>query len=143
MHSATTCTRQGSPGLSDMSRVEAFVRDQEVIHPDGHLTWRATGSALAAMSRTMRTERRQYTNVHVPALAIYATTFLDVQHGDSATRAPHLAWERQYFAPFQRASMARVERELPGIKILQVPGTQGSSCSTRAIRSWRRCEGFS
>ena len=104
-----------------MSRVEAFVRDQEVIHPDGHLTWRATGSALAAMSHTMRTERRQYTNVHVPALAIYATTFLDVQHGDSATRAPHLAWERQYFAPFQRASMARVERELPGIKILQVP----------------------
>jgi pimeloyl-ACP methyl ester carboxylesterase len=82
----------GFPGLSDMSRVEAFVRDQVVIQPDGRLAWRASGSALAAMSHTLRTERRQYTEVHAPALAIYATTFLDVQHGDSATQATHLAW---------------------------------------------------
>jgi pimeloyl-ACP methyl ester carboxylesterase len=115
----------GFPGLGDMSRLEAFVRDQVVMQPDGRLAWRANGTAIAATSHTLRTERRQYTTVHVPALAIYATTFLDVQHGDSATRAKHLAWEQQYFAPFQRASMARVKRELRGVEVLQVPGTHG------------------
>ncbi len=113
----------GFPGLADMSRVEAYVRDLVVVQPDGHLTMRMNDSASAALFRTLRTERREYPKVHAPALAIYATTFIDVQHGDSTQRAKTLAWEQKYIAPFRVASIARIKREIPGTEILQVPGT--------------------
>jgi hypothetical protein len=47
------------------------------------------------------TERRDYTKVRSPALAIYAMTMLDVHTGDSVQRAKMLAWEQKYMAPFR------------------------------------------
>jgi len=53
-----------------------------------YLDWGGSGAALVA---TLLTERRDYTKVRSPALAIYAETMLDVRYGDSAQQAKNLA----------------------------------------------------
>jgi len=80
-------------------------------------------SVAQALATTLLTDRRDYTKVRSPALAIYPETFLDVRNGDSAQRAENLAWERKCMASFRPASMERVRRELPNIEIVNVPGT--------------------
>jgi pimeloyl-ACP methyl ester carboxylesterase len=113
----------GFPRLADMSRVEAYVRDLVIVQPHGHLVMRLSDTASSAMLHTLTTERRDYTKIHAPTLAIYATTFLEGQYGDAAQRAKTQEWERNYMAPFRVSSMQRVKREIPGIETLQVPGT--------------------
>lgn len=109
--------------VRDASRVEAFIRDSVVIQPDGTVRERMSQSVAQELFATMLRDRRDYTKVRSPALAIYAETFLDVTHGDPAQRARNLAWEQKYWVPFRTASIKRIQRELPGVEILTVPGT--------------------
>jgi len=111
------------PAVSDTSRVEAYVRDLVVIQPDGTVRPRMTDSVTQEVLRTTLTDRRDYTKVRTPALAIYADTFFDVRNGDPAQRAKNLDWEQKYLAPFRTASIERVRRELVSVKIVRVPGT--------------------
>jgi pimeloyl-ACP methyl ester carboxylesterase len=109
--------------VSDTSRFEAYIRDLVVIQPNGTVRPVMSDSVDQALGNTLHTDRRDYTKVHAPALAIYATTMLDVHHGDSAQMAAKLAWEQKYMVPFRTASTERVRRELPNIEIVSVPGT--------------------
>lgn len=109
------------PGLNDSSRIEAYVRELVVIQPDGTVRNRINDSTAQVLATTLR--RRDYTKVHCPALAIYAQATLDVSHGDSARIAETKAWEEKYMGPFRAASIERVKRQLPGIEIVNVPGT--------------------
>lgn len=111
------------PGLDDPSRVEAYIRDLVDVQPDGSVQPAMDDSAGAALFHTLVTDRRDYPKVKAPALAIYAETFFDVAHGDSAQRAKNLAWERKFFAPFREASIARVQKELKNVEVVRVPGT--------------------
>jgi len=111
------------PGVSDASRFEAYIRDLVVVQPDGTVRQRMSDSVVQALATTLLTDRRDYTKVRSPALAIYAETFLDVRNGDSAQLAKNLAWEQKHMAPFRAASIERVRRELPGVEIVNVPGT--------------------
>ena len=111
------------PAVSDTSRVEAYVRDLVVIQPDGTVRPRMTDSVTQEVLRTTLTDRRDYTKVRPPALAIYADTFFDVRNGDPAQRAKNLDWEQKYLAPFRAASIERVRRELVSVKVVRVPGT--------------------
>lgn len=111
------------PGVSDASRFEADIRDMVVVQHDGTVRQRMSDSVAQTLWTTLLTDRRDYTNVRWPALAIYAETFLDVRNGDSAQLAKNLAWEQNHWAPFRAASVERVRRELPGIEVLTVPGT--------------------
>jgi pimeloyl-ACP methyl ester carboxylesterase len=111
------------PALRDTSRVGACVRDLIVIQPDGTVRPRMTESVTQEVLHTTLTDRRDYTKVHSPALAIYAETFFDVRNGDPAQRAKNLDWEQKYLAPFRAASIERVRRELPSVEIVRIPGT--------------------
>ena len=111
------------PGVSDASRFEAYIRDLVLVQPDGTVRQRMSDSVVQALATTLLTDRRDYTKVRSPALAIYAETFLDVRNGDSAQLAKNLAWEQKHMAPFRAASIERVRRELPGVEIVNVPGT--------------------
>jgi len=111
------------PAVSDTCRIEAYVRDLVVIQADGSVQTRMTGSVTQAVLGTTLTDRRDYTKVRSPALAIYAETFFDVRNGDPAQRAKNLDWEQKYMAPFRAASIERVRRELPSVEIVKVPGT--------------------
>jgi len=111
------------PAVSDTNRVAAYVRDLVVIQPDGTVRPRMTDSVAQEVLRTTLADHRDYTNVRTPALAIYADTFFDVRNADPAQRAKNLDWEQKYLAPFRAASIERVRRELPSVKIVRVPGT--------------------
>jgi pimeloyl-ACP methyl ester carboxylesterase len=111
------------PGVSDASRFEAYLRDLVLIQPDGTVRPRMSDSVAEALFTSLLTERRDYTKVRSPALAIYAETFVDVRKGDSAQLATNLAWNQKYWAPFRAASVKRVRRELPNVEIVSVSGT--------------------
>lgn len=109
--------------VRDPSRIEAFIRDSVVIQPDGTVRERMSESVLQEVFAALLSDRRNYTNVRSPALAIYAETQIRVHQGDSAERAKNLAWERKHMAPFRAASIERIRRELPNVEIVNVPGT--------------------
>jgi pimeloyl-ACP methyl ester carboxylesterase len=111
------------PAVSDAARFEAYVRDLVVIQSDGTVRQRMTDSVTQAVLNTVPTDRRDYTKVRSPALAIYAETFFEVRNGDPAQLAKNLAWEQRYMAPFRAASIERVRRELPNVETVNVPGT--------------------
>jgi len=111
------------PDVSDTNRFEAYIRDLVVIQSNGTVRPVMSDSVAQALMTTLHTDQRDYTKVHSPALAIYATTMFDVHHGDSSQVAMDLAWEQTYMAPFRAASIERVRRELPNIEIVNVPGT--------------------
>jgi hypothetical protein len=107
------------PGVNDSRRIEAYVRELIVIQPDGTVQNRMNDST----AEVLKQHRRDYTKVHCPALAICAQTTLDVSHGDSARIAEAKAWEERYMGPFRASTIERVKRQLPGIEIVNVPGT--------------------
>jgi pimeloyl-ACP methyl ester carboxylesterase len=111
------------PTVRDASRLEAYIRDLVVSQPDGTVRQRVSDNVADALLNTLFTDRRDYTKVRSPALAIYAETFLDVRNGDPAQCAKNLAWEQKYMAPFRAASIERIRRELPNVEIVTVPGT--------------------
>ena len=85
--------------------------------------------------------RRDYTNVRSPALAIYAETLLETRHGDLADRTKNLAWEQKCMTPFRAASIERIRRELLGVEILSVPGTHNDFIFTsreKVVSAMRR-----
>jgi pimeloyl-ACP methyl ester carboxylesterase len=111
------------PGLQDMTVVEAYVRDLVIIQPDGGLKMRMSKGASDASLRSVTTYKRDYSQVHSPALAIYAESFLDLHHGPPSQQVAYSAWEQKYWSPFRAASMERIHRELAGVQVVSVPGT--------------------
>jgi pimeloyl-ACP methyl ester carboxylesterase len=111
------------PAVSDTSRFEAYVRDLVLIQSDGTVRPRMTDSVTQEVLSTTLIDRRDYSKVCAPALAIYAETFFDIRNGDPAQLAKNLDWEQKYIAPFRAASIDRVRRDLPSVEVVTVSGT--------------------
>jgi pimeloyl-ACP methyl ester carboxylesterase len=111
------------PALRDMGRLEGYIRGTVVVQPDGSVRAAMSESATQAVAASLFSGGRDYKRVQCPALAIYPESLLDVRHWDSAQAAENLAWEQKYMAPFRRASVERVRRELGGVEIVNVAGT--------------------
>jgi len=115
--------------VNDAARFEAYVRDLVVIQADGSVRQRMPDSVMQAVLNSVLTDRRDYSKVRSPALAIYAESYFDTRNGDSSQSAKNLAWEEKYIVPFRAASKERIRRELRGVEIVNVPGThKDSSC---------------
>jgi len=111
------------PGLRDIHPAEAYIRELVVAQPDGTVRLRMSEGTAQAVAATMLAERRDYSKVHSPALAIFTETFGDTHNGDPALRADVLAWEQKYMGSFRNASRERIQRELSHVEIVSVPGT--------------------
>lgn len=111
------------PAVSDISRLEAYIRGTVAVQQDGSVRAVMSDSASQALGAALFAERRDYAKVRCPVLAIYTETLLPVHAGDAATVAANLAWEQKYMVPFRSASIERVRRELPTAETLTVPGT--------------------
>jgi pimeloyl-ACP methyl ester carboxylesterase len=111
------------PGISDTSRFEAYIRDLINIQPNGSVRPRMSDSVSQSLVASLFTSHREYRKVSVPALAIYAETMFDVHNADTALSAATVTWENKYMAPFRKASIERIRKELPKVEILNVPGT--------------------
>ncbi|HEV2401767.1 MAG TPA: alpha/beta hydrolase [Candidatus Sulfotelmatobacter sp.] len=136
-------TRLFFPAVSDTRRLEAYIRDLVFIQPDGSLRQRMSDSVTQEIfSRTLLTDRRDYTKVHSPALAIYAASFFDTTKGDPSQVAKNLDWEQKYMSPFRTASKERIRRELQGVEIVSVPGTHGDFLFTSRKQVVAAIQGF-
>jgi len=110
------------PAVSDSSRFEAYIRDLVVVQPDKTVRQAMSDSVGQAVATAMFAYHRDYTKVHSPALAMYATTMFDLHNGDSVQLAENVAWENKYMVPFRVASKERIRRELANVEIIDVPG---------------------
>ena len=133
--------REMFPAVDDVALFEGWMRDTVVIQPDGSLRPTRSDRLSEALLASLLSERRDYTRVRAPALAIYTPAFWDVQHGDPTYVAENAAWEQRYFDRFRTASIERVRRELSGVEILMVPGTHPDliyTCRKKIVRAMRR-----
>jgi len=108
------------------ARIEAHVREIANPQPDGTLSPVPDSASTARAFGALQSERRDYTKVRVPALAIYSEIFLAQPGPDSAATATIQAWEAKHMVPFRRTSQARIRKELKGVEIVTVPGSHAS-----------------
>ncbi|MBM4186602.1 MAG: alpha/beta hydrolase [Gemmatimonadetes bacterium] len=111
------------PGVADGSRLEAYIRGLVEVQPDGRALPAIHDTVMAKLYEALVTSPRDYPKVKAPALSIYATTFFDLERGDSAQRAKMAAWEEKHVATFRARSKARIVKELAGVDTISVPGT--------------------
>jgi len=112
------------PGTIHFHDYEAAVRDGVTLRPDGSVRPRMSDQVAQEIWTTVNTYRPEYSKIRVPALAIYAETFLDVDNGTPSQRADHRAWERK-MKSWRVSCMSQVQRELAGVSITSVPGCHG------------------
>jgi len=111
------------PGLSDARRIEAYQRAKVVVQPDGRVKERLSKDVRDALYTALLNDPpRDYARVRSPALVIYAEHYYPVPVQSAAV----IAYERDYWAPFQMKSIDRIRRELPGTEVVQVPGAHGN-----------------
>jgi pimeloyl-ACP methyl ester carboxylesterase len=129
------------PSVSDTSRFEAWMREDLEIQTDGKVKLRMSEGTSRAFAAAV-SEGRDYTRVRAPVLAIFSSSFGDIRNGDPIRVAENLEWNREYIAPFRAASLQRVQRELPDVTILELPGTHDDlvfSCRDEVVTA---VEGF-
>lgn len=113
--------------LDDMRRIEAYLRASVLVRPDGSVAPRIPDEVMSALLASLWTNPpRDYRRVRSPALAIFATTMMDLHVADDTRREQEYAWEQTYMRPFRVKSIARIGRELAHVQILGVPGAHDS-----------------
>ena len=121
--------------LDDIRRIEAYLDESLVVRPDGSVQPRTPEDVMTALIASLWTNPpRDYRRVRSPALAIFATSMIDLHGADVQRREQGRAWEQQYMAPFRVKSIARIQRELANVQILQVPGAHDSFFLTSRAR---------
>jgi pimeloyl-ACP methyl ester carboxylesterase len=130
------------PGLDDIRRIEAQLRDSVVIQPDGSVMDRTSAEVVKALySALFSNKRRDYAHVRCPVLAIYAQHVYDVEGAATPRRHEARAYEEKYSRPFQTKSIDLVGRELANVQVLRVPGAHGSfflTHRTQVVGAMRR-----
>jgi pimeloyl-ACP methyl ester carboxylesterase len=112
------------PSLRNSSPVEAYLRENVVVQPNGHLELQMKPDVAAQYLQSLwANPLRRYNAVHVPALAIYARSVFEPEVGDASRRRDARAWQRKYWRPLQTESIKRMREELVGVQIIRVPGT--------------------
>jgi pimeloyl-ACP methyl ester carboxylesterase len=120
--------------LDDLRRVETYLRETVEIQPDGSLRPRIEKATMDSIIYTLLNDRRDYTRVRSPALAIYADSFFDMQYRNPKWLDEARTWEQRHMAPFRQKSIDRIRRELVNAEIVNVPGAHDSFVFTsRAI----------
>ncbi len=100
--------------------LEAFLRDAVRIEQDGAVDPVPSVKVFEALLETLGTWRRDYTKVGAPALALYGTAFFPTDRGDPVLARRLRDFEQNVMAPFRKASMDRVRRELRGVTVQQI-----------------------
>ena len=101
--------------------LESNFRDMVVFDRSGAPHPGPAPVALAPLVATLGTWRREYKKVRAPVLALYATTYFPTERSDPALAQQVRDFEQNTMVPFRRASMERVQRELPKVTVRQIP----------------------
>lgn len=104
---------------------EANIRATTIVRPDGSLEpvpSEAAFSAIVAAQYGPGAYRREYAKITAPALFIVAASWLPSRQGDEQMRRMALAWIREAYLPVRRATLARIQSELPTAEIVELSG---------------------
>lgn len=115
------------PGLAWPAAWEAHLRDLVVLQPDGSVRYRQSDSVNALMFESLVGYRKDYRRVAAPALALYAPDFLPPPVDDPARAAAVAGWEKDLFAPYREASIARFREEVSLGRDTLLAGTSHAS----------------
>ena len=108
------------------SRVRAYLRESVIVSPDGTVRPRQDPVAEKALFLSLKQAgTRKYTAVHVPALALYATSVFEPRASDPRRNALADEFESIYGA-FREKSKSRIKAQLQGVRVVQVPGSQNN-----------------
>jgi pimeloyl-ACP methyl ester carboxylesterase len=102
------------------SALEAFLRDAVRIDDNGAVSPVPSVKVFEALLHTLGTWRRDYTKVRAPALALYGTAFFPMDCSDVVLAQKLREFERNVMQPFRRASMDRIRRELPNVRVEEI-----------------------
>jgi pimeloyl-ACP methyl ester carboxylesterase len=114
-----------TPGL------EAYLRGAIRVGADGRVVPRMSSAAARQLFATLENAPRDYDRVAAPVLALYAETFFPTTQTDLKRARLTRSFEAGVAAPFRRASMERVQRELRNIIVKQLDGTTHVSIGIR------------
>jgi len=105
---------------------EPTVRESVIVQPDGSVQPRRGLPELEHLLQDMQSNpRRDYSRVRSPALAIYASEFVDVAHAPATDREKIRTWEQKYPTPLRLESIDRIRRELTGVRVETVRTNHG------------------
>jgi pimeloyl-ACP methyl ester carboxylesterase len=110
-------------GVKDARRIEGYIRGLVEIQSDGSVRPLMSDSVAEQVNEALLTNQRDYVKVKAPALAIYATSFVDTAFGDSERQTKTRMWEENYIRPFRDMSVSRIQREISDVRIMSVGGT--------------------
>jgi pimeloyl-ACP methyl ester carboxylesterase len=124
------------PGLDDIGRIDANLRQKVIIQHDGSLKFRLPKELVDMLYAAFWSNgNRDYTRIRSPVLAIYSEHLYDLQVADGDRRVALSAYEETYWRPFQALSLDRLRRELGSrVQIVRVPGAHSSFFLTNRQR---------
>jgi pimeloyl-ACP methyl ester carboxylesterase len=107
----------------DRARIEAALRENVLLRPDGSVALRMSPDVTRAQEEVWLTERRAYSRVTAPALAIFAESLPEMPAAAPDERRAYAEWREA----LQATSVKRLEREMAGrARIMVVPGNHKS-----------------
>ena len=110
--------------LDDMRRIEAYLRENVKIQPNGSIRLRMGVDLIGRLFSSLFASRpRDYARVRSPVLAIYASSGYEPNVSNSWRRDQSAIWEHLYMSPFREKSKARIRKEISNVKVVCVSGT--------------------
>ncbi len=106
-----------TPGL------EAHLREVTRIREDGTVQPVPDDKLAEQLMVALSENGRNYTAVHVPALALYSPVFFMTDGQDPDLEQAVADWDKEMVEPFRQRSQARVQRELSDVTVQTLPGT--------------------
>jgi len=107
--------------------LEAYLHNTVRIAADGRLEVIPSQSVFEACFASLAAPPRDYSKVRAPALSLYAATFFPMSSKDPDLADRARGFERDVMVPFRATSRARIRRELPQARNVEIPGTRHMS----------------
>jgi len=103
--------------------IDAHFRATTRVTPDGRVQPVPDSAASVQFSASARAYSKDYTAVRSPALALYAPDWFATNLDDPETAQAIVDWEAESWDPFRVASIAKIQAELSGVVVREIPNT--------------------
>lgn len=103
--------------------LEAHLREVTRVGKDGTVQPIPGSKVSEELFAALVGNRRDYTVVRAPVLALYSSSFFMTDGRDPELAGKVAEWDVSMMGPFRRASQERLRRELPDVAIQTIPGT--------------------
>ncbi len=115
------------PGIAWSPAMEAEVRDVAALRADATVDFLMDDTAIAGALQTgLVSYHKEYAKVRAPALAIVAGVYpgaLLPPNAPEPTQRAVEQWIVRYAQPYADSNLARLRRELPGVRVVYMPET--------------------